>query len=517
MKNKIYNIFPILLLLISSFKIQAQCTASVPGISGGSATTFAIKTAQSFTPTCNGQLNTIVFNFNNPFADDLRGSGYFIKCNLKSAMGTLIATGIWPGGSTTTDNVFPGQNLSADFTCDNITLISGTQYIWELQCNDLIELILFSYTATSTYAGGAYIKDGVVQTNNDVQGWTVNLGSGTLATANSTKTQNVSTCNTFYNAAAQLIAKVVPGTTNGIAGNTTAKVWLETTQPAQFVKRHYEITPAANATTATGTVTLYFTQQEFTDFNAVNTLKLPTGAADVTGIANLQIEKRPGVSSDGSGLPNTYTGTAVTIDPVDANIVWNSALSRWGVTFAVTGFSGFFVKTISGTLPLNWLSISGNLNTNKQATLRWQVQENNVSSYSIEKSNNGRTFNSIAMLNSKGDGVNAYNFTDATALNGVSYYRIKQVDRDGRNSYSTIIKLSNNQISILQVYPNPVKDIVSISGATIGSKAILADVSGKQLQQIIITQSAFTIDMSKYNSGIYLLKTDGVVQKIIKE
>ena len=104
-------------------------------------------------------------------------------------------------------------------------------------------------------------------------------------------------------------------------------------------------------------------------------MTLFTGTADATGKANLRIEKRPGTSSDGSGLPGTYTGTAVTIDPDDANIVYNTSLSRWEVSFATTGFSGFFVKTLTTILPLKWLNVSGNLNSQKQATINWQVQE----------------------------------------------------------------------------------------------------------------------------------------------
>jgi hypothetical protein len=67
---------------------------------------------------------------------------------------------------------------------------------------------------------------------------------------------------------------------------------------------------------------------------------LPTGTADATGKANLRIEKRTGTSSDGTGNINTY-GTASTIDPADADIIWNATTTRWEVSFDVTGFSGF--------------------------------------------------------------------------------------------------------------------------------------------------------------------------------
>ena len=201
---------------------------------------------------------------------------------------------------------------------------------------------------------------------------TVNSGnSATLATANTNQTLTIGGGTVFSSNCTNLIATVLPNGASPVSGSTVAKVWIEPTQPVQYVKRHYEINPAANATTATANVTLYFTQAEFDDFNAINAVKLPTGAADAAGISNLLIEKRSGVSSDGTGLPNTYTGSVITINPADASIIWNTTYSRWEVSFDITGFSGFFVKTQTGALPVQWLSITGSLNTQKQASIKW--------------------------------------------------------------------------------------------------------------------------------------------------
>jgi hypothetical protein len=71
---------------------------------------------------------------------------------------------------------------------------------------------------------------------------------------------------------------------------------------------------------------------------------LPTGPADVDGIGRILIDKYPGISSNATGVPATYTGTKQTINPNDVNIVWNATQSRWEVSFDVTGFSGFFMK-----------------------------------------------------------------------------------------------------------------------------------------------------------------------------
>ena len=173
--------------------------------------------------------------------------------------------------------------------------------------------------------------------------------TGKATTFNAEKQINPTTMTCFGDVFNNLITTVDATGSNPISGTINAKVWIDSTQQPFYVKRHYEITPTTNATTATGRITLYFTQAEFDAFNAVNTKKLPIGATDVTGIANLKIDKRGGTSSNGTGLPITYSGTATAIDPVDADIVWNATGSRWEVTFDVTGFSGFFVGTGSRT------------------------------------------------------------------------------------------------------------------------------------------------------------------------
>jgi hypothetical protein len=343
-----------------------------------------------------------------------------------------------------------------------------------------------------------------------------------IATNNTSIATSQNTSSTNYsNANCNLVATVAQNGANPILGHTNANVWIENTQPSasnnQYVKRHYEITPANNANTATGFITLYFTQQDFDDFNATSApLKLPTNSTDISGKASLLIEKRPGVSADNSGLPNSYTGAATTINPIDNDIIWNSIENRWEVSFATTGFSGFFVKTIPTLLSTKWLSVDGKLNNKKQATLLWVVEENDIANFIIEKGVDRNNFSSISELASKGNGTNSYTFIEPSILETKSYYRIKEIGKDGKFSYSDIIKLTNITNDI-NVYPNPVKNITTITGVKVGSKIVLTDVSGKILLQSIIQQNLFTLDMSPYINGVYFLKFDnGTTQKVIK-
>jgi alpha-tubulin suppressor-like RCC1 family protein len=351
-----------------------------------------------------------------------------------------------------------------------------------------------------------------------------------LATTGSTATMQQGQYNMYSNSCT-LIASVSnnnPSLTR-ITGSTIAKVWVETTQPIQFVKRHYEITPATNATTATGKVTLYFTDAEFDAFNTqatVPALLLPVStdaAATITvRTANLRIEKRPGISSDGTGLPATYAGTPVTIDPADAAIIWNGTDSRWEVTFDVTGFSGFFVKTATTTLPLTWLVVTGNINSQQQAIINWKVQEQNVTTYQIQKSIDGRTYSNVGTVNSKGDGENNYSFTDANPISGTAYYRILQTDIDGKRSYSTVMLLrsTSSRNALAAIYPNPIIGIatLSVGNHLLHTQASLLNLDGKLLQKINIQYNTQTINLSALQSGMYLLKfQDGAFIKLVKQ
>jgi ELWxxDGT repeat protein len=269
-------------------------------------------------------------------------------------------------------------------------------------------------------------------------------------------------CDVFNN----LIASVNAIGTSPFTGNINSKVWIEPTQPATYVQRHYEITPENNSTTATGKVTLYFTQAEFDAYNAINTSKLPTMATDFSGKSNVRIDKFAGTSVDGTGLPNTYAGEiATTIDPADSDIIFNITAQRWEISFDVTGFSGFFLTTATAApLPITLLYFSGK-KVNQTNVLNWATsQEINASHFEIERSIDGLKFEKIGKVNAnfitkENTKYDFVNYQTGSRIEG-SFYRLKLLDLDGKFTYSKVIYIANDTDSHIvgDFYPNPVVD-----------------------------------------------------------
>ena len=343
--------------------------------------------------------------------------------------------------------------------------------------------------------------------------------SPNLANSNTSQTLNVTSATSFSNACNGLIVKIEPNGLNPVSGNITSKVWLESSVPSGFVNRHYEITPILNPGAASARLTLFFTQSEFNAFNALNQNRLPTSGADAAGIGRILIEKRSGVSSNGTGLPQSYTGTITTIDPRDEDIVWNTVANRWEVSVNVDGFSGFFVKTSLSSLPVKWEWISSSLNSQQQPVINWKVQEINVAKYVIEKSLDGISYRPIGEVGSKGDGTNTYRFIEQITLIHTSYYRIKQIDQDNKFSYSSIEILKAKGDQRITVYPNPFSDklILAVSTELVNTNIQITSVSGAFVRSARISNQTSMLDLTSLPAGVYLLKFEnGKVERIVK-
>ena len=306
----------------------------------------------------------------------------------------------------------------------------------------------------------------------------------------------------------ELIVSVNGTTPYTISGETTAKVWIEGVQPANYVKRHYEIAPVLSEATTSGKITLYFTDQEFVDYNNRTTtvrknadvvIKLPVSTDNSTDMAtnkaSLKIIKIGGVSSNGTGLLNTYTGSTTTIDPIDSDIIWNATANRWEVSFVTVGFSGFFVEaSVANPLPVNLVSFTAKPIDN-DISLNWETSaEINLSHFEIEHSLNGVSFVKIHSSLAKNihENLIKYQFLDENVPAGIHYYRLKMIDLDGDFKYSKIlaINISESDDFVGQFYENPSFGNSKINIETTANKnwtIQIVDISGKLIKSENVT------------------------------
>jgi len=86
---------------------------------------------------------------------------------------------------------------------------------------------------------------------------------------------------------------------------------------------------------------------------------------------------------------------------------------------------------------------------------------------------------------------------------------------DENTTNTTGVNLLNSSSSKLNIYPNPVKNILTIEGEN-NSSVVIMDINGKVVRTISIENTQTTIDVSGLTQGVYFVKTNGKVSKLVK-
>lgn len=173
-------------------------------------------------------------------------------------------------------------------------------------------------------------------------------------------------------------------------------------------------------------------------------------------------------------------------------------------------YSIALARYTTNVLPLKLLIFSA-IKDGKTNLLQWQTaQEVNVDRFEIERSGNGREYNTVGKLKT---GLSKYNFTDNKPFTGVNHYRLKMIDKDGKFEYSPVRIVNNNGSFYVTVYPLPAKDKLNIqiqSSKTEKAEISVTDISGKKLITNSISLAAginnSVINVQLLNKGVYFLK-----------
>ena len=233
--------------------------------------------------------------------------------------------------------------------------------------------------------------------------------------------------------------------------------------------------------------------------------------------ANIKLLSFPDFGTSGNSLFGlSFNGTDVA-NPTDP------FYSIPSVSLAANSASSVSIVSTTGLVPLPVRFIGFNAVRNKdKALLNWSVAEESsiTDRYEVLRSTNGVDFTSIATIKSFNNGrsSNSYSFTQESLSSiltkGVIYFRIKQIDKDGKFVYTDIknIRLSVKGL-IAGVYPNPIKQSTTLTfDLAEDSRVIysLTDAAGKMIETYQVQgfkgSNIKSLNLGKYAAGAYTLK-----------
>ncbi len=149
--------------------------------------------------------------------------------------------------------------------------------------------------------------------------------------------------------------------------------------------------------------------------------------------------------------------------------------------------------------------------------LTWATaSEMNNDFYTIERSEDGINFKEIEKV--KGAGISSnvlfYSSKDSNPLNGISYYRLKQTDFNGKHTYSKIssVEFENTKNLKFEIVPNPNMDnvISNIVLSAIPNNAVsieITDAQGVVLYEVSKKTESNKIEIpNSFSKGIYFVK-----------
>jgi hypothetical protein len=207
----------------------------------------------------------------------------------------------------------------------------------------------------------------------------------------------------------------------------------------------------------------------------------------------------------------------------------NDTTFKTGFPFAQAPWRGFIGAPYVGptsvqTLPVTFVSFAAD-KSGEKVLLRWEVaNEINNSYYEVERSLGNGTYIKIGTIAAQGGfGTNAYQFVDVNpTLNGSNFYRIKQVDKDGRYSYTPIRLIKFDTKNIFIVTPNPATNFINIYTSERGLRINLFDGNGKKVASNVMSSGSLQFNLSGLSKGIYMVvaEKDGVrvqTTRIVKQ
>jgi hypothetical protein len=265
--------------------------------------------------------------------------------------------------------------------------------------------------------------------------------------------------------------------------------------PTRYIARYWSVEP-----TGLGASPVY-------DINYTYSAADEVGTGVMYPVKYSTSTTTPGWQSCPGSSANAITGTSGADDNVLKTFTWSG----------LTTFSDFSGAGNGSPLPVELLSFDAVPVNNAEVLVTWTTaSEINNDQFIVERSLDAVNFEFVGEVNGAGNSnfTRNYTLTDVKPYNGVSYYRLRQVDFNGEQETFTPVAvfLTGAVGSSMNVFPNPATETatLNINGQYKG-KAVLQiiDITGRNIskQQINLTEgsNAIKLDVDGLANGKYLL------------
>jgi len=242
---------------------------------------------------------------------------------------------------------------------------------------------------------------------------------------------------------------------------------------------------------------------------------------------NFTVVKRP----NGSTTYADWDAFDTTTDIPTAGTNGRTLAGGYGQKTGFDGFSGFGIGgSGGGPLPIDLMSFGAELNGDN-VDIQWTVASQvNNDYYSILRSIDAYDWYEVGRVEGAGNSnqIMEYVFTDEDPYIGLSYYKLKQTDFDGRFEEFHPVSISYDvEIIGLLISPNPVTDILTLTmdGNIHNDLHVIRifDSRGNIIirNNLIGNLKDYKVDVSKLSDGMYIVKVKNRRQlgigKFIKE
>lgn len=247
-------------------------------------------------------------------------------------------------------------------------------------------------------------------------------------------------------------------------------------------------------------------------------------AATGSPVADLQLQYQP------AEMPPIPYNNAMQMRAQHYDFIsnrWQSALpaqtaNAFTVTVpGITDQTDWAIANMSSPLPVAWLSIKAVEENNKVNVLWATAFEKDNDRFEVQRSSDQKSAAYIGEVQSRGNSQvpQSYSFVDASPLSGVSYYRIRQIDLNGDNSYSDWVAVSRNTISgaVYAFWPNPAAELLVADGFSGGETIRVFDAAGRVLIETVAVAGRQSLDLSVLSSGLYTVEVKNEEQSIYTE